>query len=183
MHEHARRNPNVNPRSTSRRGNGVTVLLLVMVVVVGAVVAYGLMRGVDEDGDQAPVASGDARDQPADRSGYKTLDHKPFPKVEPWAGDVAGRSGRVEVGMNRSRLLEQFGEPHVTGIDNARTKAGVEELTWYAGAGGEGRVFRDGGGRRLLVKIDQGSNKVVWFQPPDPPRERPIRSPDDLPQR
>jgi hypothetical protein len=101
-------------------------------------------------------------------SGHTTLQHKPFPEVEPWRGEVGGREGRIAVGMTRQQLLDQFGPPDVEETNFARTEAGVDVFSWYVRRG-DARIFRQSGGRRLIVKIDLASDKVVWFRPPSPP--------------
>lgn len=160
--------PLFSPPPNRARGGGVTALLLVMVIVVGAVVAYGLVVDVAEKGENPHVAPPRDRDEPTATSGYETMQDKPFPDVEPWEGEIAGRTGRLEVGMSRREVLDQFGPPDVEETDYVRTDAGVDVFSWYLGKGG-GRIFRQRGGRRLIVKIDLASDRVAWFRPPSPP--------------
>ena len=164
------RRPATASRPTRRDAGsaGVTALLVVMLLIVGGIVAYGLVSAANPPAQQTnedQLAADSSNDQPS-------FADKPFPEVEPWSGEIRGRQGRVSIGMSRQRLVDQFGPPDDEQTNFGRTRDGVDVLTWYA-VGESARMFQAAASTGLIVKVDLDSNRVIWFKPPAPGPQQP----------
>ncbi len=150
-----------------KSSNGLGPLFWIMSAVVLAVIVVGFIWLGPK------LSAGDHAGADANRPVvYESVSRKdkPFPDVEPWTGEIGDKRGTVRQGMTRAELIAQFGRPEVTNTDFNRTTAGVDELEYYDEATSAG-IMQAMGGRRLTVKIELSTDKVVWFMPPQDPNE------------
>jgi len=146
-------------RRRSSGGLGPLFWIMAGVVLVVIVAGFIFMGPVGSGGNEASQTSDTPREISVSRK------NKPFPDVQPWTGTIGGQHGTVRQGMTRSEIVQQFGRAQIRRTDNSRTTAGVDIWEYYDDPEKAG-ILRSGGGRRLIVKIDKGSDKVVWFMPP-----------------
>ncbi len=156
-------------RHRKKRGDSSMTLWLSMGILLTLIAGGFVLWGPPLDGERETESGGAS--EPAVADG-ETSAHRPFPEVEPWTGAIGDARGSVRVGMTREQVRQQFGAPHIESTDFSRTAAGVDTWEYFENAE-RARIMSHGGGRRLIVKIDLGSERVVWFRPPSPPRDDP----------
>ena len=157
-------------RQRNRGESGLQPLFLIMCGVVLAVCVGGyLMFSPDAEADNDSDATG----TPRVNEQHVSRKNRPFQKVEPWTGTIAGKKGHVEVGMTRQEIVDQFGLPPGRTTNAHRTDNGVDSYEYPdAGATGAG-ILGQTSGVALIVTFDRGEDRrstpddqVVWFRPP-----------------